>query len=172
MPDTWFGVYHAWQLTINHWPLIPSLGLGQASDVISAISKQPSVCRVGANLVFALFLCGVGFIRTRISQMARMDVNNRVCHSERHPLSFRTSWGISPRTPSAFVPSASGGEPTEQRAGRKKIRLSEAKQVTWFSDLQASRRRVKRTKPWPFGYFWVKPKVTEKRFFASLWMTN
>ncbi|WP_314791512.1 hypothetical protein [Tannerella forsythia] len=31
---------------------------------------------------------------------------------------------------SAFVPSASGGEPTEQRAGRKKIRLSEAKQVT------------------------------------------
>ena len=27
-------------------------------------------------------------------------------------------------------PSASGGEPTEQRAGRKKIRLSEAKQVT------------------------------------------
>ena len=31
---------------------------------------------------------------------------------------------------SAFVPSASGGEPTEQRAGRKKIRLSEAKRVT------------------------------------------
>ena len=30
----------------------------------------------------------------------------------------------------AFVPSASGGEPTEQRAGRKKIRLSEAKRVT------------------------------------------
>gem|GEM_PF-4488516 len=38
-------------------------------------------------------------------------------------------WG-NRRTPSAFVPSASGGEPTEQRAGRKKIRLSEAKQVT------------------------------------------
>ncbi|WP_314791511.1 hypothetical protein [Tannerella forsythia] len=34
------------------------------------------------------------------------------------------------RTPSAFVLSASGGEPTEQRAGRKKIRLSEAKRVT------------------------------------------
>ena len=47
-----------------------------------------------------------------------------------------------------------------------------AKRVTWFSDLQASRRRVKSTKPWPFGYFWVKPKVTEKRFFASLWMTK
>ena len=37
-----------------------------------------------------------------------------------------------------------------------------AKRVTWFSALRASRRRVKCTKPWLFGYFWVKPKVTER----------
>ena len=41
-------------------------------------------------------------------------------------------------------------------------RGEERKRVTWFSDLQASRSRAKRTKPWPFGFFWVKPKVTEK----------
>ena len=30
----------------------------------SAVSIQPSVCHVGANHLFALFLCGVGFVRT------------------------------------------------------------------------------------------------------------
>ena len=39
------------------------------------------LCRVGANLVFALFLCGVGNIRTQISQTAQMNANNCVCHS-------------------------------------------------------------------------------------------
>ena len=45
------------------------LSLQRGNAVRSAISKQRVVCRVGANLVFALFLCGVGNIRTRISQM-------------------------------------------------------------------------------------------------------
>ena len=46
------------------------------------------LCRVGANLVFALFLCGVGNIRTQISQIARMGAppfvipNATLCHSE------------------------------------------------------------------------------------------
>ena len=119
------------------------------------------LCRVGANLVFALFLCGVGNIRTQISQMGappfvipnvvrnpvgkrkkilRFALNDKlivngqllcVVHGIRTP-SF-----VIPNivrnlasNASAFVPSASGGEPTEQRAGRKKIRLSEAKRVT------------------------------------------
>ena len=42
------------------------LSLQRGNAVRSAISKQRVVCRVGANLVFALFLCGVGFVRTQI----------------------------------------------------------------------------------------------------------
>ena len=57
------------------------LSLQRGNAVRSAISKQRVVCRVGANLVFALFLCGVGNIRTRISQMTRINTNNCVCHS-------------------------------------------------------------------------------------------
>ena len=50
------------------------------------------LCRVGANLVFALFLCGVGNVRTRISQIGANGRNSIVfvilpppCHSERPP---------------------------------------------------------------------------------------
>ena len=57
------------------------LSLQRGNAVRSAISKQRVVCRVGANLVFALFLCGVGNIRTRISQMTQINANNCVCHS-------------------------------------------------------------------------------------------
>ena len=46
--------------------------------VISAVSKQPSVCRVGANLVFALFLCGV---RTQMARMARMGAVRTMYHA-------------------------------------------------------------------------------------------
>ena len=42
------------------------------------------LCRVGANLVFALFLCGVGNVRTRISQMGA-NGRTTLCHSERPP---------------------------------------------------------------------------------------
>ena len=79
------------------------------------------LCRVGANLVFALFLCGVGNIRTQISQIARMGAPPFVIPNVVRNLASN-AFGVRP--------SASGGEPTEQRAGRKKIRLSEAKQVT------------------------------------------
>ena len=49
------------------------LSLQRGNAVRSAISKQRVVCRVGANLVFALFLCSVGNIRMQISQMARIN---------------------------------------------------------------------------------------------------
>ena len=48
--------------------------------------------------------------------------NATLCHSEHREESRLERLGVRPW--------ASGGEPTEQRAGRKKIRLSEAKQVT------------------------------------------
>ncbi|TPE15399.1 hypothetical protein FJN16_12305 [Tannerella forsythia] len=48
--------------------------------------------------------------------------NASSCHSERSDESCLERFGVRPW--------ASGGEPTEQRAGRKKIRLSEAKRVT------------------------------------------
>ncbi|GEM_PF-6464701 len=48
------------------------------------------LCRVGANLVFALFLCGVGFIRTRISQIGANGRNSIVFVILPPPLSFRT----------------------------------------------------------------------------------
>ncbi|MGP1421796.1 MAG: hypothetical protein ACTTKI_09475 [Tannerella sp.] len=48
--------------------------------------------------------------------------NASSCHSERSEESCLERFGVRPW--------ASGGEPTEQRAGRKKIRLSEAKRVT------------------------------------------
>ncbi|MGP1463910.1 hypothetical protein [Tannerella sp.] len=54
--------------------------------------------------------------------MTQINANNRVFHSEHREESRPERLGVRP--------SASGGEPTEQRAGRKKIRLSEAKRVT------------------------------------------
>ena len=46
-------------------------------------------CR-GEPSVRPFFLCGVGFVRTQISQMARIKANIPLCHSERLLLSFRT----------------------------------------------------------------------------------
>ena len=39
--------------------------------------------------------CYAGLSEREFRKWARINANNRVCHSERHPLSFRTQWGIS-----------------------------------------------------------------------------
>ena len=44
----------------------------------SAVSIQPSVCHVGANHLFALFLCGVGFVRTPSAIRTQMAQINAV----------------------------------------------------------------------------------------------
>ncbi|WP_155642565.1 hypothetical protein [Tannerella forsythia] len=83
------------------------------------------------------------------------------------PLSFLTTFGIPPRRPSAFVPQASGGEPTEQRAGRKKIRLSEPSELPDFPTCER-REGVRSARSLDFWLLLGQAKSDEKRFFASL----
>ena len=52
------------------------------------------------------------------------DLDAALCHSERSEESRLERFGVRQR--------ASGGEPTEQRAGRKKIRLSERSELPDF----------------------------------------
>ena len=70
----------------EHPPIPPSKG------ECGAVSHQQTACGMpcrGEPCVRPFF-CGVGNVRTRISQMTQINANNCVCHSAPHPLSFRT----------------------------------------------------------------------------------